>query len=151
MSAELKIKMTESVVAGEVPTYKLTLTVTDATEIDPNIFVVECTRPNLNLRRIDEEFHHVAYLYDMDTVGTTLESKTHQFIRKSSITRTYLSIERLNESKGVMLADISALLKAYNLLGQENKESELTVTESGYSSIVLNDNTYTFNGETINF
>jgi hypothetical protein len=151
MAAELKIKMTESMVQGEVPVYSLTLTVTNATEIDPNIFVVECTRPNLNLRHINEEFHHVAYLYDISNIGTSLESKTHQFVRKSSITRTYLSIERLNESKDVMLADISSLLKAYNLLGTENKESELTVTESGYSSVILNDNTYTFNGETINF
>ena len=151
MSAELKIKMTEAVVHGEVPMYKLTLKVTDASGIDPNIFVVECTRPNLNVRKIEEEFHHVAYLYDMNNIGTVADTKTHQFIRKSVIERTYASIERMNESKKVMLADISALLKAANQLGQESKESELTITESGYSSTVLNDNTYTFNGETINF
>lgn len=149
MAATIKMKMSESCALGEVDTYSLTWRVVDAQEIDANIFVVEYTKPNPRINKYDSEFHHVAYLPEMSSIGTTMDSSSHQYIRQASITRTYASLERMEESKKVMLNDISNLLKAYNKLGQDVKESEILVTDSGHTCVEIEKGVYTFNGETI--
>lgn len=149
MAAMIKIKITEDNILGEVDTYILNMTVTDATEIDPNIFVVEYTKANPRLQKYEEEFHHVAYLPEMSSISTQLTNQAHQYIRQSKITRTYTNIERLEESKKVMLNDICNLLKAFNKIGTTTKESEILVTEDGHTCQTVDTNTITLNGEEI--
>lgn len=150
MAATIKIKATEATVLGEVDTYALTLKVVDAEDIDPNIFIVEYTRTNPRLKnKYDSEFHHVAYLPEMDSVGTELDDSSHQYIRQSKITRTYATIERMQESKKVMLQDITSLLKARNELGENLKESEILVTEDGYTYNVTDMSEITLDGEAV--
>lgn len=149
MAAIITLKSNERCALGEIDTYTLTWKVTDAQEIDANIFVVEYTRTNPHLNKFDSEFHHVAYLPEMDSIRTTLDTSTHQYIRQSSITRTYPTIERLEESKKVMLNDIKNLLRTYNELVSGSRESEIVVTDKGYVCTKTDDIIYTFNGEEI--
>jgi hypothetical protein len=149
MSASIKLKMSESCALGEVNTYSLNWKVSDAQDIDANIFIVEYTRHNPRINKYDSEFHHVAYLPEMTSIGTTLDASAHQYIRQASITRTYASLERMEESKKVMLRDIQNLVKAYNTLNADSKESEITITEDGYTCVAIDNTTYTLDGETV--
>ena len=138
-------------VQGEIDTYQLTLKVVHAVDVDPEIFIVERTCLNLNKKNAVEEFHHVAYLPEMSTVGTDIRNVTHQYLRKSSITRTYPTLVRMNESKKVMLADIKELVRTANQLGNDKRETEITITEDASNSTVIKDDIYTFDGEIVNF
>jgi hypothetical protein len=149
MAATIKIKMSESQTLGEVDTYSLTWRVIYTEDIDANIFVVEYTKTNPHLNQYDSEFHHVAYLPEMTSVSTNLDVSSHQYIRQSFITRTYPTIERMEESKKVMLGDIQSLLKAYNTMASGTRETEITITDTGYTSTVEDETTYTFDGEEI--
>lgn len=149
MAATITLKMNEQCALGETDTYTLSWKVTDAQEIDVNIFVVEYTRNNPHRNTFDADFHHVAYLPELSSIGTTLDTSTHQYIRQSSITRTYTTMERMEESKKVMLEDIKSLLKSYNALSSGTRESEITITEDGYICKVEDNTTYTFDGEEI--
>jgi uncharacterized protein (UPF0335 family) len=149
MSASIKLKMVENCALGEVDTYTLTWKVSDAQEIDANIFVVEYTKPNPRVNKYDSEFHHVAYLPEMSSISTVLDHSAHQYIRQSSITRTYSSLERMEESKKVMLQDIQNLIQAYNSIGLDSKESEIVITEDGYTCVAIDNTTYTLDGETV--
>lgn len=149
MSATIKLKTQETVALGEVDTYTLTWRVAEASNIDANIFVVEYTRSNPYLNKFDSEFHHVAYLPEMSSLPTVLDNNTHQYIRQSTITRTYTTYDRMQESKKVMLEDIRTLLRTYNDILAGSKESEITITADGYTSEDVDDTTYTFDGEEI--
>lgn len=151
MIAELKLSIVEEMVEGELDTYKLTLRVVDAVNIDPNIFVIERSCPTLNVNKVEESFHHVAYLHELDTIGTTVKTTTHQYIRKSSITRTYGTLQRMIESKKVMLDDVQKLLADNNHFGEKKKETTVTITENSCNVEQVVGDVYTFNGETINF
>lgn len=149
MGASIKLNISEKCALGDVDTYILTLKVSEVAEIDPNIFIVEYTKSNPYLNKFDTEFHHVAFLPEMSSIGTTLTNDTHQYIRQSQITRSYPTLERMNESKKVMLDDIHNLIKAYNQVVSGSRESEVLINEDGYTWTTIADETYTFNGEEI--
>jgi hypothetical protein len=152
MAVEIKINVIETTVPGEVDTYQMTLKVVNAVDIDPEIFIVERTCPGLNPKRAVETFHHVAYLPEMDTIGTTvLPNTTHQYIRKSNITRTYPTLNRMNESRKVMLADVKALVRTANQLGNVKRETDIIIKEDASDSTIIRDDIYTFDGEIVNF
>lgn len=151
MAVELKLNITETVVEGEINTYQMTMKVVNAVDIDPEIFIIERTCPTLNKKLVEETFHHVAYLPEMTSIKTTVNNSTHQYIRKSSVTRTYASLDRMNESKRVMLSDINMLVKTANQLGEVKKETEVIINSDGCTSTVINNSVYTFDGEIINF
>ena len=151
MAVEIKIQATETMVQGEVNTYQLTLKVVHAVDIEPEIFIVERTCLNLNQKNAVEEFHHVAYLPEMSTVGTVVKNTTHQYLRKASITRTYQTLNRMNESKKVMLEDIKELVRTANQLGTDKRETEIIIKEDTSESTVIRDDIYTFDGEIVNF
>jgi hypothetical protein len=149
MAASISLKSTENCVLGEVDTYSLTWIVSDAQEIDPNIFIVEYTKNNPRINKYTAEFHHVAYLPEMESVKTALTNESHQYIRQSSITRTYASQERMEESKKVMLNDIKNLLKAYNTLKDNKSEQEILITAEGYQCTLVDTQVVTINGEEV--
>lgn len=149
MNASIDIKEISSCVLGEVDTYSLTWTVTDASGIDPNIFIVEYIKRNPRINKYDSEFHHVAYLPEMSSIPTQLDSASHQYIRQSSITRIYTSIGRMEESKKVMLNDIQNLIKAYKALNDDSKEQKITVTADGYQCTPVDATVVTINGEEV--
>jgi hypothetical protein len=149
MEATIKLKLTESFALGEVDPYSVTFKVVDVKEIDANIFVMEYIKPHPRINKYESKFHHVAYLPEMSSVGTVIEDTAHQYVRQSAVTRTYPTLERMTESKKVMLGDITNLLKTYNTLNNSSRESEILVTDEGYTCTVEDNDTYTFNGELI--
>lgn len=149
MAAEIELKVIEDILEGEADSFRLTLRVVNAVDIDPNIFVVERNLPTLNLNNVEESFHHVAYIHEMDMINTTPENKTHQYVRKSSISRTYNSLDRMVESKKVMLKDVQNLLHAANHFEDTRKETTIKLTADSCTEIVTSEETYTFNGEAV--
>ena len=129
MSVQLKINKKVEVTETQGKTYTVTLRVTDAVGITPNIFVLRYFPGSKYTGPEHYTFWNVAYLDELTTVPDhhTNNHKSCE-VRKSCFTHYCKSQEDLNDFMGIVITDIQRLIKSIEQVGESVLHSNIDIT-----------------------
>ena len=129
MSIKLKIDKRVEVSDTQAKTYTVTLNVTEAVGITPNIFVLRYYPGSKYSGPEKYTFWNVAYLDELSSVTDQHTNKQKSYeIRKSCFTHSCDSQESLNEFMRIVISDIQRLIKSVEQPGQDMLHSNIDIT-----------------------
>jgi hypothetical protein len=126
-SIQLRQKTIHEYVAGRTQGYKLVLEVESAEDMDPGIFVYQCSSNPVPGRPDIEEFSHIASPFDLANYPLDIPAAGGEYYRKTSAELVFRSLELLEQVRTKIETDVQELIRTLNQF--DSLESESTTVE----------------------
>jgi hypothetical protein len=130
----IKIHKTVETDGTYVPSFTLKLSVITADGVSPCIFVHEYT-PSSKYTEGGMKFTNVAYYDELSSVNDYVKLKRKQcLVRKSELTKSFATMDMLNEFLATVSNDIQRLLQQIETTSYTGECEDLTFTSDGVFS-----------------